>query len=183
MSNLLILDLTAQDIGVLFRNFSPVLMCSRLFTTFSSISFTVSGFMWRSLIQLDLSFVQGDKNEFICIFPHPDHQLIQHHLLKMLPFGLVDSLYSSFYFHVVDFSPEFISCHLLLLDEFVSFCSRAFRCAVKLLVYALSSLFLGALRAMNFPLITAFIVSHKFSYDVSSFSLNSKMSLISPFLP
>ena len=42
-----------------------------------------------------------------------------------------------------------------------------------LLVYALSSFFLEALRAMNFPHRTAFIVSHKFGYDVASFSLNS----------
>ena len=62
-----------------------------------------------------------------------------------------------------------MSCHLLLLGIFTSFCSRAFRCAVKLLVYALSSFFLEALRAMSFPLRTAFIVSHKFGYVVSSF--------------
>ena len=30
--------------------------------TFFSISFNVSVFMWRSLIYLDLSFLQGDKN-------------------------------------------------------------------------------------------------------------------------
>ena len=53
-SQLLIIDLTVQAIGVLFRNYSPVLICSRLFPTFSSISFSVSGFMWSSLIQLDL---------------------------------------------------------------------------------------------------------------------------------
>ena len=35
-------------------------MCSRLFLIFSSISFSASGFMWRSLIYLD--FEQGDKN-------------------------------------------------------------------------------------------------------------------------
>jgi hypothetical protein len=46
-------------------------------------------------------------------------------------------------------------------------------------VYALSSFFLVALRAMSFPLKTVFIVSHKFEYVVSSFSLNSKKSLIS----
>ena len=34
-----------------------------------------------------------------------------------------------------------ISCLPLLLGEFVSFCSRAFRYVVKLLVYALSSFF------------------------------------------
>jgi hypothetical protein len=84
--------------------------------------------------------------------------------------GLVDSLYSSFCFYLVDFSPEFdISCLRLLLGLFASLCSRAFRCAVKLLVYALSSLFLEALRAMSFSLSTSFIVSHKFGNVVASF--------------
>jgi hypothetical protein len=75
-----------------------------------------------------------------------------------------------------------IFCHLLLLGEFASFCSRDFRCTVKLLVYALCSFFLEALRAMSFPLRTAFIVAHKFGYVVALFSLNSKKSLISLFI-
>jgi hypothetical protein len=53
-----ILDLTAQAIAVLFRNFSPVPISWRLLPIFSSINFSVSGFMWRSLIHLDLSFVE-----------------------------------------------------------------------------------------------------------------------------
>ena len=57
-------------------------MCSRLFPTFSSICFSVSGFMLRSLIHLDLSFVKGDKNELICILPHAKCQLNQHHCWK-----------------------------------------------------------------------------------------------------
>ena len=85
-SHLSILDLTAQAIAVLFRNFSPVPISSRLFPTFSSISFSVSGFMWSSLIHLDLSFVQGDKNGSICLLLHDNRQLNQHHLLKMLSF-------------------------------------------------------------------------------------------------
>ena len=36
---------------------------------------------------------------------------------------------------------------------------------------------------MSFPLRNAFIVSHKFGNVVASFSLNSKMSLISFFIP
>ena len=76
-----------------------------------------------------------------------------------------------------------ISCCLLLLVEFASFCSIAFRCAVKLLIYALSSFFFAALRAMSFPLRNAVIVSHKFGYVVASFSLNSKKSLTSLFQP
>jgi hypothetical protein len=76
-----------------------------------------------------------------------------------------------------------ISCCLLLLDKFASFCSRAFRCAVKLLVCALSSFVLEAPRIMNCFLRTAFIVFYKFGYVVASFSLNPKKSLISLFLP
>ena len=62
------------------------------------------------------------------------------------------------------------------------FFSRAFRYAVKLLVCALSIFFLEALRAMSFPLRNASIVSCKFGYVVTSFSLNSKKSLISFFI-
>jgi hypothetical protein len=75
-----------------------------------------------------------------------------------------------------------ISCSLLLLGIFASFYSRAFGCTVRLLVKALFSFFLEALRAMSFPLRTAFTVSHKFGYVVASFLLNSKRSLISFFL-
>ena len=63
-----------------------------------------------------------------------------------------------------------------------SFCSRAFKCAVKLLEYDHSSSFLEALGAMQFSLSTAFIMPHTVWYDVSSFSLNSKKSLISVFI-
>ena len=63
------------------------------------------------------------------------------------------------------------------------FCSRAFRCVVKLQMCALSSFFLEALRAMSFLLRNAFIVSHELVYVVASFSLNSKKSLISFFIP
>jgi hypothetical protein len=41
-----IIDLTAQAIAGLFRNFSPVLISSRLFPTFSPMIFTVFCFMW-----------------------------------------------------------------------------------------------------------------------------------------
>jgi hypothetical protein len=85
-SHLSILDLTAQAITVLFRNFSPVSISSRLSPTFSSINFIVSGLMWRSLVHLDLSFVQGNKSGSIHILLQANHQLCQHHLLKMLFF-------------------------------------------------------------------------------------------------
>jgi hypothetical protein len=86
-SHLSILDLTAQSIAVLFRYFSPVPISLRLFPTFSSIIVSVSGLMWRSLIHLDLTLVQGDMNGSICILLHDNHQLSQHQLLKMLSFS------------------------------------------------------------------------------------------------
>jgi hypothetical protein len=70
-------------------------MCSSLFPTLSFISFSVSGFMWRSLLYLDLSFVLGDKNGSIRILLHANCQLNQHHLLKMLSFFPLDG-FSSF---------------------------------------------------------------------------------------
>ena len=61
-------------------------MSSRLFPTFSSIKFSASGLMLRSLIYLNLSFVQPDKYRSIFSFLHIVSQLDQHHLFKMLSF-------------------------------------------------------------------------------------------------
>jgi hypothetical protein len=61
-SYLLILHLIVQTIRVMLRNLSPVSLSLRFFPTFSSISFSVFGFVWSSLIHLDLTFLQGDKN-------------------------------------------------------------------------------------------------------------------------
>ena len=56
-------------------------MSSRLF---SSISVSVSDFMLRSPIYLDLRFVQGDKNGSFWVLRYADSQFDQYHLLKML---------------------------------------------------------------------------------------------------
>jgi hypothetical protein len=74
------------------RKTSPVLICSRLFSTFSSISFSVSGFMWRFLIHLDLSSVQEIKMSRFAFFLHADCHVKQHSLLKMLSFFPLDGL-------------------------------------------------------------------------------------------
>jgi hypothetical protein len=86
-SYLSILDLTAQVMAVLFRNFSPVPIFSWLFPTFNSMSFSVSGFMLNSLIHLDLSFVQGEKYGSILTLLQYDCQLSQHDLLEILLFS------------------------------------------------------------------------------------------------
>ena len=70
--------------------------CANIFEvspTYSSINFSVSGFMWSSLIHLDLSFVQGDKNGSIYILLHDNCQLYQHYLLKMLCFFPLDGFH------------------------------------------------------------------------------------------
>jgi hypothetical protein len=71
-SHLSIVDLRALAIGVLFRKLSPIPTSSRLFSSFSSIRFSVSAFTLRSLIHLNLSFVQGDKYGSIYILLHID---------------------------------------------------------------------------------------------------------------
>ena len=82
------------------RNWFPFIknclsVALKVTSTFSSIRFSVSGFMLRFLIHLDLSFVQSDKYGSICIFLCVDIQLVQHHLLKML----------SFFFHCMVLDP------------------------------------------------------------------------------
>jgi len=64
------IDLSAYANGVLLGKSFPVPMSSRVFLTFSSISFFVFGFMLRSLIHFELSFVQDAKCGSICIFLH-----------------------------------------------------------------------------------------------------------------
>jgi hypothetical protein len=85
-SHLSILDFIAQAIAVLFRSLSLVPISLRLFPSYSSISFSVSGFMWSSSVHLELTLVQGDKSGTIHILLHDNRQLCQHHLLKMLSF-------------------------------------------------------------------------------------------------
>jgi hypothetical protein len=51
----------------LFSKFSTVPMSSRLFSTFSSIRLSESGFILSSLTYLDLSFVQGDTYGYCLI--------------------------------------------------------------------------------------------------------------------
>jgi hypothetical protein len=98
--------------------------------------------------------------------------------------GLVGSWYSSFCFDLVGLFQPWVGLFPGIYSSCVNLLPFVLesRCAVRLLVYALSSFFLEALRAMCFPLRTAFIVSHKSGYVVATFSLNSKKSLISFFL-
>ena len=81
--HLLIHDLSAWAIGVLFKKSSPVLMNSRQFSISVLLDLV---HLLRSLTHLDLTFVQGDRYGFILILLHADIQLDQHNLLKMFSF-------------------------------------------------------------------------------------------------
>ena len=63
---------------------------------------------------------------------------------------------------------DYFDC-LHLLGVFESFFSRAFRCVFKLLVWDIYNFIMNALSAVNFPLSTVFIVSHKLRYIVPLF--------------
>jgi hypothetical protein len=74
-SHFSILNLAAKAIALLLRNFSPVPISKRLFPTFSSVIFTVSGFMGVPYpLRFDLS--TGDRNGSIRILLHDNHQLV-----------------------------------------------------------------------------------------------------------
>ena len=64
-SHLLIVSLSVCAAGVLVRKWFPVLMRSSVLPTFSSMRFSVVGFMLRVLIHLDLNFVHDDRNGLI----------------------------------------------------------------------------------------------------------------------
>ena len=81
--NSLIVDFSACITGVLFRILFPMTMHSRVFPNFFPVVFSASSFMFRALIYLDLSFVQGDSYGSICILLHDDFQLNLHYLAKM----------------------------------------------------------------------------------------------------
>ena len=55
------------------QHFVPMYL--KLFPSFSSIRFSLFVFMGRSLIHLELSFVQGNKNGSICNLLHVECQL------------------------------------------------------------------------------------------------------------
>ena len=60
-------NLSNCDNGGLFRKSFSVPVCSRLSSTFSSVRSSVSGFILRVLLHLELNFVQGDIYGSICI--------------------------------------------------------------------------------------------------------------------
>ena len=67
-SHLLIVGLGDCANDVLFRKLYVVPMCSRLFSTSSSIRFSVFGFMLRYFIHVELSFMHSDSMHLFGLF-------------------------------------------------------------------------------------------------------------------
>ena len=88
-SHLLIVDLLACAYGVLFRNSSLVLVSSRLLSTCFPFRFSVSGFIFRHLIHLHLSFVHSDEWMYL-------HSSTCRHPFRLAPF-VEDALSFSLY--------------------------------------------------------------------------------------
>ena len=66
--HLLSVDFSVFTIGDLISKLSPVPVSKKVFPTFFSIKVSISGLILRSLIQLDLSFVQDDRYGFFYAF-------------------------------------------------------------------------------------------------------------------
>ena len=113
-----------------------------------------------------MSLANGLSNLFI---------FSKNQLLALLVFAMV--FFVSFqFFSVLIFKIFFL---LLTLGFSISSFFSCFRCRVRLFIWLFSFFLRYACIAMNFPLTTAFTVSHRFWVVVFSFSLVSMHILIS----
>jgi hypothetical protein len=125
ISHLLIVDLSVWAVSVLLSKFSPVPMHSILFSSLSYIRFVVYYFMLRSLIHLNLSFMQGDRYESTCNFLHA----VQHLFLKM--FSLFHCMVLVSLSKIVSRCYRFISGSSIPFNWFVCFYTNT----MKLLLF------------------------------------------------
>ena len=92
-SHLLIVDFSACTIGILFRKLFPVPLHLRLFTTFSSLRFSVSEFMLRSLIHLDLNCLFSGWLLWIYLTSYWHVSSTYWHPVRTLPFLMIFSFF------------------------------------------------------------------------------------------
>ena len=84
--NLLIADFSTQATIALLQAFFYAKELKTIPYYFFPVQLSISGFILRSLIHLELSFVQIDKYECIWILLYATTQFDQHNLLKIVVF-------------------------------------------------------------------------------------------------
>ena len=114
-----------------------------------------------------LCFLMSLGNGLSILFILSKNQLLALLIFAMVSFAFISALIFKIYFL------------LLTLGFFISSFSSCFRCRVRLFIWLFSCFLWYAYIAMNFPLSTAFTVSHRFWVVVFSFSLVSMHILIS----
>src|SRR5574340_396687 len=138
----------------------------------SVLSVVISPFSFLILLILffSLCFLMSLANGLSILFI-----LSKNQLLVLLIFAMV-SFVSFAFISALIFKISFL---LLTLGFFISSFSSCFRCRVRLFILLFSCFLRFARIAMNFPLRTAFTVSHRFWGVVFSFSFVSMQILIS----
>ena len=92
-------------------------------TTFFSIRFSISGFVLRSLIHLDLNFVQDEKYGTIYIYLHTDCPFDQQHLLNITSFSILYFLFLCQRPSVYKCIVLFLSLQFYSIDQLVCLCT------------------------------------------------------------
>ena len=129
----------------------------------SVLSVVISPFSFLILLIwfFSLCFLMSLANGLSILFIHSKNQLLALLILAMVSFvsfAFISALILKIYFL------------LLTLGFFFSSFSSCFRCRVRLFIWLFSCFLSYACIAMNFPLSTAFTVSHRFWIVVFSFS-------------
>ena len=142
-----------------------ILCISVLSVVISPFSFLIL-LIWFFSLCILMSLANGLSILFI---------LSKNQLLALLIFAMVPFVYFAFISALICK----ISFLLLTLGFFISSFAGCFRCRVRLFILLFSCFLRYACIAMNFPLSTAFTLSHRFWVVVFSFSFVSMHTLIS----
>ena len=143
-----------------------ILCISVLSVVISPFSFLILLIWFFSLCFLMMSLANGLSILFI-LSKNQLFALLIFAMVSFVSFAFISALIFKIYFR------------LLTLGFFISSFSSCFRCRVRLFIWLFSCFLRCACIAMNFPLSTAFTVSHRFWVVVFSFSFVSMHILIS----
>lgn len=119
-SQLLVVGLNPWSKGIQLRKCFSSLKSCRVVPIYSLYSFNVSDFTLRSLLHLDIIFMQGNRCKTNFVFLHVETQFFKNQLLKML---------------------SFLQCLFLALLSLSDGCSYKYLCCTSILSYWSTYLF------------------------------------------